>query len=346
MAQLARRPRLARVRRHGPLEGRSAGARSGRPRAASRPSWSRSTLRQQGYPLRQRHAHDVVRPGRGPRQAALPPPRRQRLDRRADRLVPCGPRSAPPRRSRSSRSPAAAATTTRARGCAPTSTAPTSCSAARRSEFKRAGEDYLAFARGELGPRVAVQRLERSESDIRATRDELAVLHPPREAVALHSKLQRVYDMNLELAHETRCSPTYERERRPARWRRSTATTAASERRCAAPTGAGAAGARAGALRRSPARRAAQARRARAAVRDARAARRPARRGSKRRARSRTGCAARSRRRTRSASRACCKRFRSAASERRPAARARAPRPEPVRTPLQPAQRRLRRCLP
>jgi hypothetical protein len=78
-------------------------------------------------------------------------------------------------------------------------------------EFKRAGEDYIAFARGELRPRVAVERLERSESDIRATRDELAVLHPPREAVALHSQLQRVYDMNLELAHETALLAAFER---------------------------------------------------------------------------------------------------------------------------------------
>ena len=79
-------------------------------------------------------------------------------------------------------------------------------------QFKRAGDDYLAFARGELGPRMAVRRLERSESDIRATRDDLAVLRPPREAVALHSKLQRVYDMNLDLAHETSLLAAYERE--------------------------------------------------------------------------------------------------------------------------------------
>ena len=78
-------------------------------------------------------------------------------------------------------------------------------------QFKRAGDDYLAFARGELRPRTAVRRLERSESDIRATRDDLAVLRPPREAVALHSKLQRVYDMNLDLAHETTLLAAYER---------------------------------------------------------------------------------------------------------------------------------------
>ncbi len=78
-------------------------------------------------------------------------------------------------------------------------------------EFKRAGQDYVAFSRGELGPRVAIQRLERSETDIRATRDRLAGLHPPRAAVALHSKLQHVYDMNLELAHETTLLATYQR---------------------------------------------------------------------------------------------------------------------------------------
>ena len=78
-------------------------------------------------------------------------------------------------------------------------------------EFKRAGEDYVAFARGELRPGVAVERLERSETDIRATRDELAVLRPPREAVSLHSQLQRIYDMNLELAHQTALLAAYER---------------------------------------------------------------------------------------------------------------------------------------
>ena len=78
-------------------------------------------------------------------------------------------------------------------------------------QFKRAGDDYLAFARGELRPTSAVRRLERSESDIRATRDDLAGLRPPREAVALHSKLQRVYDMSLELAHETTLLAAYER---------------------------------------------------------------------------------------------------------------------------------------
>ena len=78
-------------------------------------------------------------------------------------------------------------------------------------ELKRAGEDYVAFARGELRPRVAVERMERNESDIRATRDKLAGLRPPREAVALHSQLQRVYDMNLDLAHETSLLAAYER---------------------------------------------------------------------------------------------------------------------------------------
>ena len=78
-------------------------------------------------------------------------------------------------------------------------------------ELKRAGEDYVAFARGELRPRVAVERMERSESEIRATRDKLAGLRPPREAAALHSQLQRVYDMNLDLAHQTALLAAYER---------------------------------------------------------------------------------------------------------------------------------------
>ena len=78
-------------------------------------------------------------------------------------------------------------------------------------QFKRASDAYLAFSRGELGPRVAVRRLERSETDIRAVRDRLAALRPPREAVALHSKLQRVYDMNLEFAHETALLAAYQR---------------------------------------------------------------------------------------------------------------------------------------
>ena len=78
-------------------------------------------------------------------------------------------------------------------------------------ELKRAGDAYTAFARGELGSRAAVRQMERSESDIRAVRDELAALQPPREARPLHSKLQRVYDMNLELAHETALLAAYQR---------------------------------------------------------------------------------------------------------------------------------------
>ena len=78
-------------------------------------------------------------------------------------------------------------------------------------ELERAGDAYMAFARGDLRPRAAVRRLERSESDIRAVRDELAALQPPREARPLHSKLQRVYDMNLELAHETALLAAYQR---------------------------------------------------------------------------------------------------------------------------------------
>jgi hypothetical protein len=78
-------------------------------------------------------------------------------------------------------------------------------------QFKRANAAYAAFARGELRPRVAVERLQRSEADIRTARDELAGLHPPREARAFQSKLLRVYDMNLELAHETALLADYRR---------------------------------------------------------------------------------------------------------------------------------------
>jgi hypothetical protein len=78
-------------------------------------------------------------------------------------------------------------------------------------EFKRANEAYKAFARGELRPGVAVTQLSRSEHDIRAARDKLADLRPPREAEALHVKLEQVYDMNIGLAHQTVLLAAYQR---------------------------------------------------------------------------------------------------------------------------------------
>ena len=69
--------------------------------------------------------------------------------------------------------------------------------------FKSANEAYLAFSRSELTDTDAVQRLERAERDIRAARAELGELEPPSDARALHGKLVRVFDMNIDFADQT-----------------------------------------------------------------------------------------------------------------------------------------------
>jgi hypothetical protein len=75
--------------------------------------------------------------------------------------------------------------------------------------FKSANEAYMAFSRSELSDTDAVQRLGQAESDIRAARAELGTLRPPADARALHDKLVRVFDMNIEFADQTRQLAAY-----------------------------------------------------------------------------------------------------------------------------------------
>jgi hypothetical protein len=84
------------------------------------------------------------------------------------------------------------------------------------AELQRANDAYVAFARGELRPGEALRKLQRGEDDLRAARDRLEGLRPPQDAKALHAKLQRVYDMNLGLAHETALLAAYQRDSQAA----------------------------------------------------------------------------------------------------------------------------------
>ena len=236
LAQLARRPRLARLRRHGSLEG-DRPAQGQDPRGPLQAPWS--------YARRC-----------GSRATASAAARARCGSRRTRASSSCAsatataasrPSSGPASAVRAVLRTVAALALVALAGCGgdddPRAQVRAYLDSANElqrgaaDEFKRAGEDYLAFARGELGPGVAIERLERSESDIRATRDRLAGLHPPREAVALHSKLQRVYDMNLELAHETSLLAAYQRGADRAlapldRYNRGLDSGAAPRRRC------------------------------------------------------------------------------------------------------------------
>ncbi len=84
------------------------------------------------------------------------------------------------------------------------------------AELQRANDAYVAFARGELGAGEAVRKLQRGEDDIRTARARLAGLRPPQDAMALHEKIGRVYDMNLGLAHETAVLAAYQRDSQAA----------------------------------------------------------------------------------------------------------------------------------
>ena len=70
-------------------------------------------------------------------------------------------------------------------------------------DFERANEAYIAYAKGELEPESASERVEQAERAIRNARDGVLVLDPPREARRLHENLLRYLDMNVELARET-----------------------------------------------------------------------------------------------------------------------------------------------
>jgi hypothetical protein len=69
--------------------------------------------------------------------------------------------------------------------------------------FKSANDAYVAFSRSELTDTDAVERLARAERDIRAARAEIGELEPPADARALHDKLIRVFEMNIDFADQT-----------------------------------------------------------------------------------------------------------------------------------------------
>ena len=77
-------------------------------------------------------------------------------------------------------------------------------------EFKQANQAYSAFARGRLPADEAAVTFRSAEQDIRAARGRVARLRPPGDARALHSRLVRVFDMNLGFAHQTRLLAAYQ----------------------------------------------------------------------------------------------------------------------------------------
>lgn len=79
----------------------------------------------------------------------------------------------------------------------------------RAGEFERANETYAVFASGEPAPTDATAALSRAEHDIRAARASLAELRPPRDARRLHSKLVRLFELNIDFARETALLASY-----------------------------------------------------------------------------------------------------------------------------------------
>lgn len=70
-------------------------------------------------------------------------------------------------------------------------------------DFERANRTYLAYAKGELEPERAAERVQQAERAIRNARDGVLVLDPSPEARRLHESLLRYLDMNVEFARET-----------------------------------------------------------------------------------------------------------------------------------------------
>jgi hypothetical protein len=70
-------------------------------------------------------------------------------------------------------------------------------------EFERANETYVAYSKNELAQPLVVRRLTAARDGIAEAGDRLGALEPPSDARALHSKLLRVYDMNLDFADQT-----------------------------------------------------------------------------------------------------------------------------------------------
>lgn len=81
--------------------------------------------------------------------------------------------------------------------------------AASAPRFVQANERYRAFAKGELKGSRAERELLRSELDVEEARRTLTRLRPPVEAVALHRKLLRVYELTVLMAAETRGLAAY-----------------------------------------------------------------------------------------------------------------------------------------
>jgi hypothetical protein len=71
------------------------------------------------------------------------------------------------------------------------------------TQFDRANEAYVAFAKDELAPEHAIERVEQAEDVIADARGRIAGLEPPAEAAGLHDDLLRIYDMNIRFARET-----------------------------------------------------------------------------------------------------------------------------------------------
>lgn len=76
-------------------------------------------------------------------------------------------------------------------------------------DFERANETYIAYAKGELEPETAAERVAEAEEAIRDARDGVLVLDPPPEARRLHDDLVRYLDLNVDLARETSRLVTY-----------------------------------------------------------------------------------------------------------------------------------------
>lgn len=70
-------------------------------------------------------------------------------------------------------------------------------------DFKRANETYIAYAKGDLEPETAAERVAEAEKAIRNARDGVLVLDPPAEARGLHDDLVRYLDLNVDFARET-----------------------------------------------------------------------------------------------------------------------------------------------
>ena len=188
---------------------------AGRPLHA--PSTVRSTLHQAGFRVRQRHAHELVRARQGPGEAGLPPPRRQRLDRRAGPLA----RDAAGRSwercwsAPASRRAAAGAGPTRAGGSPTTSTGRTPSSASTGRSSRPPTRPTSP------SPRASSARAPRScgspppQRAIVEARRRLAGIQPPSEAATLRTRLLRYLDMNAAFARQTTWLARYQR-RSPA----------------------------------------------------------------------------------------------------------------------------------